>query len=232
MTTGEKFEKVADIVYDKGKTDGDRAMWDAITNNNTRKSYTYGFYAWAGVEYLRPPYKIFVNGACGAAFCFMPNLKAIEKAYFDLSGVTGDVTGIFRNSSALETIEDCGLPAMNSYPTAYLNCNNLHTIELIRVKKETTYSNTFNANHKLANVKFEGEIGQTISFLNSPLSKESIINIYEHLSTTTTGTTLTLKKTAVNEAFGINVDNTATYPEGSEYYTLRHSRDNWSVSYV
>lgn len=52
------------------------------------------------------------------------------------------------------------------------------------------------------------------------------------LKSDATGKTLTLKKSAVNEAFGINVDDEATYPEGSEYYTLRHSKDNWTISYV
>lgn len=52
------------------------------------------------------------------------------------------------------------------------------------------------------------------------------------LKSDASGKTLTLKKTAVNEAFGINVDDETTYPEGSEYYTLRHSKDNWTFSYV
>ena len=232
MTTGEKFEKIADIVYDKGKADGDKALWDAITGNNTRTNYIYGIYRWLGVEYLHPPYQIKVVGACDYMISFCDKLKKIEKEFFDLSGVTGVPIALFRNNAMLEEIEDCGLPTLGKHDANYLNCNALHTIELIRSNVTTTYSNTFNNCHNLANVKFEGEIGQNISFQHSPLSKASITNIFEHLSTTTSGTTLTLKKTAVNAAFGIDVDDENTYPEGSEYYTLRHSRDNWSVGYA
>lgn len=52
------------------------------------------------------------------------------------------------------------------------------------------------------------------------------------LKSDATGKTLTLKKTAVNTAFGINVDDETTYPAGSEFYELRHSKDNWTFSYV
>ena len=52
------------------------------------------------------------------------------------------------------------------------------------------------------------------------------------LSYTATGKTLTLKKSAVNTAFGIDVDDETTYPAGTEFYNLRHSKDNWTFSYV
>ena len=31
---------------------------------------------------------------------------------------------------------------------------------------------------------------------------------------------------------GININDETTYPVGSEFYTLRHSKDNWTFSYV
>jgi hypothetical protein len=41
-----------------------------------------------------------------------------------------------------------------------------------------------------------------------------------------------LSKAAVNNAFGIDVDDASTYPEGSEYYNLRYSKSNWTFNYA
>ena len=84
-------------------------------------------------------------------------------------------------------------------------------------------------------------ISQSISLVDSPLNKKSIICLFNALSSTVSGKTLTLKKSAVNEAFGIDVDDPSTWevygPEGawfstSAYCHLRHSKDNWTISYV
>lgn len=64
------------------------------------------------------------------------------------------------------------------------------------------------------------------------LSKLSITNLFNALSADSTGLSITFSKTSVNNAFGIDVDDETTYPEGSEYYTLRHSKDNWTVNYI
>ena len=64
------------------------------------------------------------------------------------------------------------------------------------------------------------------------LDKASITSIINALSSTATGQTLTISKTAINNAFGINIDNESTYPEGSEYYNLRNSKSNWTFNYT
>lgn len=108
----------------------------------------------------------------------------------------------------------------------------VETIDKLIVTEKLKYSNTFNSCTNLKNIVFEGTIGENISFPASPLSKDSITSIVNHLSKTASSKTLSLMKTAVNAAFGINVDDESTYPEGSEYYNLRHSKDNWTFSYI
>lgn len=56
------------------------------------------------------------------------------------------------------------------------------------------------------------------------LSKASITSIIEHLSTTTSGLTVTLSKTAVENAFGST--------ESTEWTTLISSKSNWTISLV
>ena len=108
----------------------------------------------------------------------------------------------------------------------------IEKIPLLKVTESVTYENWFTNDTALADITMSGVIGNDIDFRSSPLNKASIESIMGCLSATASGKTLTLKKTAVNTAFGINVDDTNTYPEGSEYYILRHSKDNWTVNYV
>ena len=53
-----------------------------------------------------------------------------------------------------------------------------------------------------------------------------------HLAEGVTGASITLSKTAVNNAFEIDVDDTTTYPEGSEFYVLRNSKNNIEMRHM
>ena len=73
-------------------------------------------------------------------------------------------------------------------------------------------------------------IGNTISFSPSPLSKESITNIFKALCSDVTGMKLTLNKAAVNTAFNMDVDaDESTWKP--EYTALVQARPNWTISY-
>lgn len=108
----------------------------------------------------------------------------------------------------------------------------IEKIPLLKVVETVTYANWFTNCTALTEITMSGVIANDINFQYSPLNKASIESVMGCLSTTASGKTLTLKKTAVNAAFGINIDDATTYPEGSEYYILRHSKDNWTVNYV
>ena len=82
-------------------------------------------------------------------------------------------------------------------------CKKLETIEkFIPPKKASAgFSNTFYKCEKLRNIIVEGEWLNTVSFADSTeLSADSIRSIIEHLSDTAQGKTLTLSKTAVENA--------------------------------
>ena len=102
------------------------------------------------------------------------------------------------------------------------------------ISENTAYSSTFTNCTALEELNITGTIGQNGFNVqhSKKLSKQSFINIFNSLSATTSGLSITVSKNAVNNAFGINVDDESTYPDGSEYYKLRHSRDNWSINYV
>ena len=250
MSIADKFEVIADAVYDKGVSDGKQAgydeFWDVVQDFGNRENYAYVFYHW-NCEYIRPKYKVIPKAGknnsyrCLHMCCNNPSLKKIEKEYFDLSqyesptGYTSETSGNYYMFSAcpnLEEIEDVGMKPYYYYAT-FAGCRKLHTIEVIRSHENTTFNPmVFRECTALENIKIEGVIAKDISFYQSPnLSKTSIESIINHLSDTT-GATLTLSKTAVNNAFRINVDDASTFPEGSEYYNLRYSKANWSFNYV
>lgn len=201
-------------VYDKGVTDGRQAeydrFWNAYQLNGTRREYTYSFSgnAWDDEAY-NPKYDIIVEYNQG--------------------------TNMFRgNMSITNTKVPIRFRYVNSGGSTYVfnGCNNLATIPLLEVVTSQPYTGWFANCINLANITMSGIIGNDISFQWCPLTKDSITSVVSVLSDTASGKTVTFKKTAVNTAFGIDVDDTTTYPEGSEFYTLRHSKDNWSFNYV
>ena len=199
-------------------------FWDAFQQNGERIDYTQAFYHW-GAEYIRPKYKVIpkdgrvpqiatVSGYTAKYYSLIhscPNVKKIEKEYFDLSqyynaesynsqSIYGNYY-TFANNPNLEEIEDVGMQ-----PYAYYNtfrwCPKLHTIEVVRSNEKTIFDQqVFHSCHSLKNIKIEGVITSNISFYQSPnLSRESIESIVNHLSNSTTAI-LTLSATAVNTAF-------------------------------
>jgi hypothetical protein len=102
-------------------------------------------------------------------------------------------------------------------------CTALKTIEGIHLSEDGLQvlgTSVFSGCAALENVTFYGTIGDKLSL--SPcvkLSKASIQNIIGHLSDTASGKTLTLSKTAVNNAF-----------TDAEWTALADTKKNWTIS--
>ena len=83
----------------------------------------------------------------------------------------------------------------------------------------------------LKNITVEGPIAYSISFKDCPLSKESILSVFNALSDTITGMTLTLKLLAVNTAFETS-EGAADGSTSEEWNTLIATKSNWTISLV
>ena len=97
---------------------------------------------------------------------------------------------------------------------------------LLRTKKPSE------TNENLENIIFEGEIGKEIDIQHShKLTKASITSIINALSSTTSGLSVTLSKTAVNTAFetstGANNGSIST-----EWSALVATKTNWTINLV
>ena len=226
--------------YEAGKQAEYDRFWDAYQENGKRAQYEYAFADWKE-EAFKPKYNFILQlGHTGQNMfwrCRVTNIaEVLEKQGIILDTTKcGNMSNFFQNSYTTRIpVLNCTHAqdySSNGLYYAFYNCQ-AETIDKLIVTEDLMYIYTFGKCTNLKNIVFEGVIGNNIDFQSSPLSKDSITNIVNHLSETKTGQTLTLKKSAVNDAFSINVDDESTYPEGSEFYTLRHSKDNWTFSYV
>ena len=180
--------------YNKGHSDGvidgknaeyDR-FWDNVLNYGDRTDFEYAFSDW-GAEYLRPTYKVMPTSRSISMFrrC---KVKKLESQYFDLSNCsvaqaagTSGHHNTFNGCSALEEIEDIGLPAGGYYQT-YQGCISLLIIHVWRVTAETTFSNPFAGCSSLRHIGVFGDIGNAVSFASSPdLDEETVDSIADSL---------------------------------------------------
>lgn len=175
-----------------------------------------------------------------AQYMFWASPVTDVQEYLDKAGV---VLNFEPCSNFTQTFSYCSLKWLRKFGTSsktatyngtFSNATNLHTIEEFYVTPNSTFtSSVFDGATALVNLNIIGTIGKSGFNVgwSTKLDKESIMSIINALSTTTSGLTVTLSKTAVNNAFGINVDDPTTYPEGSEWYELKNSRSNWTIAY-
>ena len=159
--------------YDEGYAQGKEveriAFWEQFQNQGKREYYNYAFYgsfAWKDNIY-DPMYPIVTKNGNAV---FQQSGITDTRVPVDLSGcVTGTATSTFDG------------------------CSNLKTIFKLIVPAGLKYANVFRGCTALENITFEGEIGNSISFADSPkLSYTSLLNIIEHLATVSTTQTLNI----------------------------------------
>ncbi len=192
--------------FEEGKTAERSEFWEEYY---TTASWAYAFYGafWSDKNYN--PHKT-IKPAAGTSAAAMYQTSTITdtKVPLDLSDVSS-INYIFYNAKYLKTIRGITFPESGTIASAFTGCT------------------------ALENITVSGSI--QISLVFTPcklLSKASIESIINALSATTSGLTVTFSKEAVDNAFGIDIDDESTYPEGSEYYNLRYSKSNWTFSYV
>ena len=180
MTIAEKFEVIADAVYEKGELigyengrnegleegyasgviEGKEAeyntFWDRYQNKGNKSSYAYAFYStrWNESNY-KPKYNIIPSNSNSI---FMQTGVKDTLVPIDITNVTGgNSVNMFQYTSNLETINKLIVNETNDYTKCFISCKGLK------------------------NITFEGTIGRSISFADCPLSVESMKNVIEHL---------------------------------------------------
>ena len=202
------FAGKIDETYTKGRSDYYNEFWDTYQQNGKRTNYTYAFgfsgnsYGWTDISF-NPKYDINATHTNGLLQTFSNNSQ----------------------------ITDTKVPitAKYSIQAGFNYCSNLVTIRKLRLNNVTNTTNAFTNCSKLANITVEGEWLVSVSFSVCPLSRASIINQIEHLSASVSGQTITFKKSAINNAFGIDIDDETTWTD--EWKELRNSKPKWDFAY-
>ena len=237
MSIAKKFEVIADEVYEKGKKDEYDKFWDSYQKNGSRTDY--GQYAFAGYGFdsnnLYPKYDIKPTGACtGLFYNYTSKIRFSLKQRLEECGVVLDTSKItnFRTAFAynycITEIPTLDLTSMTSTTGMFVEAQNLETIEKIIVT-ENTPAVDFTSCKSLENLIIEGTIGQNGFNVKActKLSGASIVSIIEALSTTTSGLTVTLSQTAVDNMVFPIVGNNGTY---NSWTDLEQAKTNWTIS--
>jgi hypothetical protein len=123
-------------------------------------------------------------------------------------------------------ITDTKVPIIVKGSTAqsiFANASNLVTIRELNVTANTAFSTTFANCASLRSLTMSGTIGKNGFDVQHSyvLNKASIESIIKALSATTSGLTVTLSETAVNNAF-----------TAEEWDALEATKTNWTISLV
>lgn len=227
-----------DVTYRKSwgmQTEYDR-FWDSFQSAPTTGAAQFAGRGW-NINTFKPKYDIKVrsgvylfynNGVIGDLVEILNELgvsldtsKMTSAHYLFCDSYFSRVGEIdFRNLKSNDTAQAFASPS-------------LRTIDKLIVKEESNvlHSSTFTNATGLKNITIEGTLACSVNFKNSPLSKDSILSVFNSLSDTITGTTLTLKLSAVNTAF----ETSAGAADGStseEWAALIATKTNWTISLV
>ena len=197
MSIAEKFEIVADAVYEKGEENAKLAAWNAITGNGTR---TNGQRMFAETDFsdFEIPGVLKITASAQQMFFNYKGKTLPPSDKIDLSGLAitaATTTYLFAQSAEITEIPDYGVPIAASLAYAFQKCGKLEKIEKIRCDENTIFStaaspslsHAFLGCTSLKEITFDGFIGQDINFGDCPnLTAETLDHIIGQLSETST----------------------------------------------
>lgn len=213
-------------------------FWDKYQDNGVPKTYMYAFagYGWTD-ELFKPKYDIYMNNSSNIYVFQYSRITDIAESLrrcgvvLNTSRATS-LVGLFVYA-ATETIPV--IDASNSTSMAYLcqECKNLKTFEklILSTKSNANYTSAFSRCTSLENLTLEGTLSQNGFDLKdcTKLSKASIYSVINALSSTTSGLTVTLSQTAVDDAFYDEVPDEVG-SQSTEWLNLVDTKPNWTIS--
>ena len=202
-------------------------FWDIYQYNGTRKDYQYAFYGYGWLDgCFKPKYDMYTTSAAYMfSCCQTTNLTQLLKD----SGVILDTSlsknniRMFRDATWITHVPTISCENSTSNSEMFYKCLSLIEIEKLILKADGTspFNNTFYNCNALISIAIEGVIGQNgfnVQY-STKLNKASITSIINALSSATSGLTVTLSKTAVNNAFTTD-----------EWNALINTKPNWTIS--
>lgn len=221
--------------YEIGKQAEYDRFWDSYQQNGSRANYRYAFAGpcWT-TETLKPKYpiKIVDTSATSRRCMYMFSyLNSGGAKPFDMTEVCSkidfsealSIQNLFTNAYAENITVDASKATNCSGAFGLGDGGKLNNITFTVSDACTTFTNTFANTKSLTNLTItEGsQIAATIDLKSCPLTKTSIDSVYNALSETTTGKTVSFNKAAVNTA----------YPT-DDWDALVAEKSNWTFTLV
>ena len=195
----ENAPKVYDSGYKVGKAAEREEFWDVLQSKGNPTRYYWRFaYSWNDNIY-NPKYDIVgVNASNALGNTFYTSGITDTKVAIDATRVPTGLDATFYWARKMQRIRKLIITENTTFKQSFVDCSALISIDEI-----------------------EGAIGQNGFNVrwSTLLNKASIENIINALSTTTSGLTVTLSQTAVNNAFTTE-----------EWETLEATKTNWNIS--
>lgn len=240
MSIAEKLQTIAENeqrVYDAGKQAEYDEFWDAYQDYGNRGEYAYAFggIGWTKTDMFPPKYPIKLNDLIVGNIGIFRDFNKRATTRYDMTTIcaTMDCSKAVRLNGmfADACVENITIDMSNcQIAIEMFSCanggGNIDKIYLKVTEKLTNATGMFSYCNNLETISFaeNSVIAVNLDFTHSPLSEGSIRNVINTLSSTATSKTLTLKKTAVQNAFG------SDYDSSTEWTTLKNSKSNWTIS--
>lgn len=168
------------------QTEYDR-FWDAYQDNGAPGNYQFAFaFGRWNSETFKPKYDMVISDRGNASGMFqLTGIADISEA-LEKSRVIIDTSKAATLNNMYHSCNCIRVPGMDASNAANLSesfsySGRLKTIDKIVSGENLTFTNAFLSSLALANVTFEGVIGQDINFQWSPLSVESMKSVITHL---------------------------------------------------
>lgn len=231
MSIAEKLQTIAENeqrVYEAGKKAEYDEFWDVFQNNGEPMSYYGRFAAGWTDENFKPKYDIKPTNA-QVMFYGNSGITNLKQLLLD-ANVILDTSLAKTLNNAFSACVITNIPYIDGsgvndygYSDVFSGSRYLKQIDGFYVVPERKFTNTFTSCGALEHLIMEGTIGQNGFNVqwSKKLSKASIESIINCLSTTTSGLTVTLSKTAKEAAF-----------TADEWAALIATRPNWNISLV
>ena len=229
--------------FDAGKQAEYDAFWDAFQRNGSRNSYVacFGGDNWNN-GLLNPKYPI-TPTANGSYLFYSNSMGGDLVEYFKNIGKVLDLTNVGNANSTFQYSQFTRIGKIyhneSNWYSAFYGCSKLVTIDEVGNSDENGNAqfatSTFTGCSALINITIRGKItGNTDLKDSKQLSKASITNIINHLSDTASGKTLTLSKTAVDNAWAWEDWDGSMQPGSTDgaWVELKRSKSNWAITLV
>ncbi len=234
--------------HEQGKQDAYDAFWDTYQENGKRVNYTGAFSGSGWVKAtFKPKYRVAPSGSTVAAGMFEAFNRVSTSSVsmfdfsefnemFDFSGCSA-LDSTFKNAQIKNLFVDCsGATSLGSTFNSGSG-GGIDNLTLRVTPKTTSFSGTFSYQKSLKELRFteDSVIAASINFnacVN--LTKASIEGIINALSADASAKTLTLPKTAVDNAFetATGAKDGSTSAEWDALGGTSRPCQNWTVSLV